>query len=161
MFWLFGQIWLWLLLAFLLGALVTWLVMRAAQRREAPEPYAEHEPYPEHEPEPVHEPEPHAAEETQYIPQAAYDDEHPEDHAHPYARHEHADDEPRYPDEEPYDPEPEGHRQGQLPTPAPQTQRHAADDPAWPADDAWPADSPEHPAPEDPSARSHQPGRGG
>ena len=63
MVWLFGQIWLWLVVAFALGALASWLVLRTAQR---PKP----EPQPEPEPDVRYE-EPSAAEQTQFIPAAA------------------------------------------------------------------------------------------
>ncbi|MFE0023696.1 hypothetical protein [Amycolatopsis sp. NPDC059021] len=169
MFWLFAQIWLWLLLAFLLGALVTWLLMRAAQRREAPAEaaYAEPEPEPDHEGHEGHEiyearePAPHAAEETQYIPQAAYAEEdqgHLEDDHH-YPHDEYSHDEPHYLNEEPDVPEPEGHREGQLPAPAPPHAQHGQEEPAWPAADDWPSEPQDGPAPDGPPPRSHQPGR--
>jgi len=132
MVWLFGQIWLWLIIAFALGALTSWLALRTAQRpKAAPEP----EPY---EPEPYEpEPEPLATEQTQFIPAAwmqpgtdrpesAHDDE---------------------------EPEPVGHREGRLPLPP----QRGAQDEDWPTEEepAWPeADevTPQWP---------HQPGRGG
>jgi hypothetical protein len=132
MVWLFGQIWLWLIIAFALGALTSWLVLRAAQRpKAAPEP----EPY---EPEPYEpEPEPLATEQTQFIP-AAWMQPGTE---RPESVHD---------DEEP---EPVGHREGRLPLP-PQRGPQAED---WPTEEepAWPeADevTPQWP---------HQPGRGG
>ncbi len=131
MVWLFGQIWLWLIIAFALGALTSWLVLRTTQRPQ---------PAPEPEPEFVDaydEPEPSAAEQTQFIPAAWMQPgtERPEQ---------------VHDDEEP---EPVGHREGHLPLP-PQRGAQAEDwpteeEPAWPeADEAtpqWP----------------HQPGRGG
>lgn len=38
MLWLFAQIWLWLLAAFVLGAITTAVVMRTARRRTPPPP---------------------------------------------------------------------------------------------------------------------------
>jgi hypothetical protein len=38
MFWLFGQIWLWLLVAFTLGAALTGFLLTTAARKRAPEP---------------------------------------------------------------------------------------------------------------------------
>ena len=118
MMWLFGQIWLWLVLAFALGALTSWLVLRTAQR---PKP----EPRPQ--PEPPREPpyEPSAAEQTQFIPAA-------------WAQHP-----PPEPDPDADVPEPAGHREGLLPLP-PQRGPDAEDwpteeEPAWPeADPQWP-----------------------
>ena len=112
MVWLFGQIWLWLVIAFALGALTSWLVLRTAQR---PKP----EPQPEPEPEVRYE-EPSATEQTQFIP-AAWMQPGTE---RPEAVHE--DDEP----------EPAGHREGHLPLP-PQRGAQAED---WPTEEepAWP-----------------------
>ncbi|MEU0792297.1 hypothetical protein ABZ342_19695 [Amycolatopsis sp. NPDC005961] len=132
MVWLFGQIWLWLIIAFALGALTSWLVLRTQRPKPRPEP----------EPEPefvdvYDEPEPSAAEQTQFIPAAWMQ---PETDRH----------EPVQDDEEP---EPAGHREGRLPLP-PQRGAQAED---WPTEEepAWPeADevTPQWP---------HQPGRGG
>lgn len=144
MFWLFGQIWLWLLAAFALGAAVTWLLMRTLDRPKEPvyEPYEdagypedeEHEEYAEAEYPEEHEP--LEAERTQFIPPARVDHD-------------------GYYDDEPYDQETAGHREGRLPYPPPKPgtspeEWPAEDEPAWPAaeDSGWP------PAP-------HQPGRGG
>jgi hypothetical protein len=121
MMWLFGQIWLWLILAFALGALTSWLVLRTTRR---PEPKPEAAPAPA--PEPRYEPpEPSAAEQTQFIPAA-------------WAQH------PRPEPEQDADaPEPVGHREGRLPLP-PQRGAEAEDwpteeEPAWPeADPQWP-----------------------
>ncbi|MFJ7211897.1 hypothetical protein [Amycolatopsis sp. NPDC098790] len=112
MVWLFGQIWLWLVIAFALGALTSWLVLRAAQR---PKPQPEPEPDPEPE---VHYEEP--AEQTQFIPAAWMQ---PGTERTPVV---HDDDEP----------EPVGHREGHLPLP-PQRGAQAED---WPTEDepAWP-----------------------
>jgi len=130
MLWLFGQIWLWLLISFALGCGVTWLMMRG-ERREQPAP----EPAPAREPEravPVYpEPEPLSAEQTQFIPPARIQD-----------------------DDEPYDQEAEGHREGQL-TPEPvrpaqvyhpgeaepagRNGGHGQEaEPVWPSDEDWP-----------------------
>ena len=133
MFWLFGQIWLWRIVSFALGALCAWLVLRPRGKPKTetpPEPAFDHE-----------EPPPHATEQTQFIPAAHYDE-----HRFPAAE----------PDDDPG--EPEGHREGHLPMP-PQRGPEAED---WPAEEepAWPpADEPEvtrewPPAP-------HQPGRSG
>ncbi len=138
MVWLFGQIWLWLIIAFTLGALTSWLVLRTAQR---PKPQPQHQPRFEPEPEPefVEDDryEPSAAEQTQFIP-AAWMQPGTE---RPESIHD---------DEEP---EPAGHREGHLPLP-PQRGAQAED---WPTEEepAWPeADevTPQWP---------HQPGRGG
>ncbi|WP_410669840.1 hypothetical protein [Amycolatopsis sp. cmx-4-68] len=139
MMWLFGQIWLWLVVAFALGALTSWLVLRATQHpRPAPhEPEAEYEH--EHEPEPVA-PDPLSTEQTQFIPAA-------------WAQHEPTRTD-AFPGED--EPEPVGHREGRLPLP-PQRGPQAED---WPTEDepAWP-EAEEHPnaTPQWP----HQPGRGG
>ncbi|RSM67048.1 hypothetical protein DMH03_08285 [Amycolatopsis sp. WAC 01376] len=144
MLWLFGQIWLWLLIAFALGCGVTWLLMRGEPReRPAAEPVA-HEPVravaPEPEPEPV--PELLSTERTQFIPPARI--------------HE---------DDEPFDQEAEGHREGQLtpelvhgyhpeqPEPAAKNGESGHEpEPVWPSDEDWP---PAGRAPE------HRPGQGG
>jgi hypothetical protein len=133
MVWLFGQIWLWLIVAFALGALTSWLVLRSVQRpKPAPEPAEDvyYEP----------EPEPLAAEQTQFIPAAWMQPE----ADRPEAVHD---------DEEP---EPAGHREGRLPLP-PQRGAQAEDwpteeEPAWPEADDLPEATPRWP---------HQPGRGG
>jgi hypothetical protein len=133
MVWLFGQIWLWLIVAFALGAVSAWLVLRAAQR-----PKQEPRPAPAPEPELYYD-EPLAAEQTQFIPATSFT---------PPASH--------YEDDEP---EPVGHREGHLPLP-PQRGANAEDwpaeeEPAWPeADDQPDATHRWPPAP-------HQPGRGG
>jgi hypothetical protein len=115
MVWLFGQIWLWLLIAFVLGALTSWLFLRTTQRPRPEEPAPEA-------------PEPEAAaERTQFIPAAWAQQERPPAH------HDYEDDEP----------EPAGHREGHLPLP-PQRGADAEDwptedEPAWPeSEDAWP-----------------------
>lgn len=155
MMWLFGQIWLWLIIAFALGALTSWLVLRGTAGRTRPEPFPEPEAVYEHEPEPVV-PDPLSTEQTQFIPAA-------------WAQHE-----PTrttaFPDEG--EPEPVGHREGQLPLP-PQRGPQAED---WPTEDepAWP-EADEHPnatrdatpnATPDPTPGPtpqwpHRPGRGG
>lgn len=131
MVWLFGQIWLWLIIAFALGALTAWLVLRPTRR-----------PKPAPEPEPVREPEPEPleAERTQFIP-AAW-----QSPGHEHPRETAVDDEP----------EPVGHREGRLPLP-PQRGAEAEDwpaqeEPAWPEADDLPEAAPRWP---------HQPGRGG
>ncbi|MET8852919.1 hypothetical protein [Amycolatopsis sp. NPDC004625] len=132
MVWLFGQIWLWLVVAFALGALTSWLLQRAVQRPR-PQPAPEREPEPEPDYEPV--PPPGSAEQTQFIPAAWA--QHPPEQRPP------ATDEP----------EPVGHREGHLPLP-PQRGAEAED---WPTEDepAWPES--EEATPQWP----HQPGRGG
>lgn len=132
MFWLFGQIWLWLIVAFALGALTSWLALRAAQRpRPAPEPAPEPEDEPRYEPPP-----PLSTEQTQFIP-AAWAQHAPEPRADVH------DDEA----------DPVGHREGHLPLP-PQRGAEAED---WPSEDepAWPES--EEATPQWPQ----QPGRGG
>ncbi|MFJ8917626.1 hypothetical protein [Amycolatopsis sp. NPDC102389] len=143
MLWLFGQIWLWLLISFALGCGVTWLLMRGERReRPAAEPAAP-EPVgavaPEPEPEPV--PELLSTERTQFLPPARVQD-----------------------DDEPYDQEAEGHRQGQLtpdsvlgyrpeqPEPAARNGEGGHEpEPVWPSDEDWP-----------PAGRpEHRPGQGG
>ncbi|MFJ1766683.1 hypothetical protein ACIOD2_40590 [Amycolatopsis sp. NPDC088138] len=120
MVWLFGQIWLWLIVAFALGALSSWLVLRTT-RTTRPTPQ-EQEPEYEYEPEPYS-----AAEQTQFIPATTFQPT----------------EESRYDDDTP---EPAGHREGHLPLPpqrGPQTEDWPAEEePAWPeADDlpdTWP-----------------------
>src|SRR2546423_15562769 len=110
MVWLFGQIWLWLIIAFALGALTSWLVLRAAQH-EKPEPEPVEEAH--------YEPEPLVAEQTQFIPAA-------------WAQHQPDRTENAYDNE----PEPAGHRERHLPLP-PQRGPEAED---WPTEEepAWP-----------------------
>ncbi|MEV6648446.1 hypothetical protein [Amycolatopsis sp. NPDC051371] len=134
MVWLFGQIWLWLVIAFALGALTSWLVLRAARPKPRPEPE------PEFVEDTRYEPEPSAAEQTQFIPAAWMQ---------PDAERA----ETVHDDEEP---EPVGHREGRLPLP-PQRGPQAEDwpteeEPAWPEADELPEGTPQWP---------HQPGRGG
>ena len=138
MVWLFGQIWLWLIVAFALGALCAWLILRTTQR---PKPAQDWEPAqdPPTEPSYAAEPEPLAAEQTQFIPAASL---HPPDEYY-----------------ETDEPEPAGHREGHLPLPpqrGPQVDDWPAEEePAWPeADDLPDATRQWPPAP-------HQPGRGG
>ncbi|MDT8911063.1 LapA family protein [Amycolatopsis sp. PS_44_ISF1] len=119
MLWLFGQIWLWLLIAFLLGAAVMWLLMRATR----PKPVAEPEVY-EHdeaEDEPLDVPAPLEAERTQYIPPVGHYEyeEQPERVYNDY---------PQVDPDEPYEPE---HRSdGRLPEP----EARLSGDLGWPAD---------------------------
>ncbi|MEV7093388.1 hypothetical protein AB0M80_11180 [Amycolatopsis sp. NPDC051045] len=131
MMWLFGQIWLWLIVAFALGALTSWLLLRAAQRPQAQPIEPEAEPEPQYEPAPP----PLSVEQTQFIPAA-------------WAQHE-PENRPPAADE----PEPVGHREGRLPLP-PQRGAEAED---WPTEEepAWPES--EEATPRWP----HQPGRGG
>ncbi|WP_432848241.1 LapA family protein [Amycolatopsis sp. CA-161197] len=147
MLWLFGQIWLWLLVAFLLGALVMWLIMRAGRPkrpREAdsiPAAGSTSGSLPDV-------PEPSDAERTQYIPVPSYDyDEQPERVYNDYPEVD--PDEPYTPDEAP------GHHIGRLPDPEP----HLSGDLNWPAAeepvDAWPHDDEPH------ESAPRRPGRGG
>jgi hypothetical protein len=132
MMWLFGQIWLWLIVAFGLGALTSWLLLRSAHRPEPQLAEPEAEPEPEYEPAV---PPPLSVEQTEFIPAA-------------WAQHE-PEARPPAPDE----PEPVGHREGRLPLPP----QRGADAEDWPAEDepAWP------PAEEAAPRWPHQPGRGG
>ncbi|ANN14826.1 hypothetical protein SD37_03595 [Amycolatopsis orientalis] len=147
MFWLFGQIWLWLLISFALGCGVTWLMTRGDRREQVAQEPEVREPeraIPVHaEPEP--EPLPLAAEQTQFLPPARVHD-----------------------DDEPYDQEPEGHREGQLtpepvrparvyhadePEPAVRNGDHGREpEPVWPSDEDWPPGG---------RAAEHRPGQGG
>ncbi|MGW5747813.1 hypothetical protein [Amycolatopsis sp. NPDC003861] len=114
MFWLFGQIWLWLIVAFALGALTSWLVLRTTK---SPQPAREEKP----EAEPAYEPPPPlSTEQTQFIPAAWAQ--------HPPDRRAGA------PDDDEQDPV--GHREGHLPLP-PQRGAQAED---WPTEEepAWP-----------------------
>jgi hypothetical protein len=136
MLWLFGQIWLWLIVAFVLGALTAWLVLRTAPRPKPEPPGEAGEPAEQYEPTPL------AAEQTQFIPAA-------------WAQHapDRADD--RFPGEE-QETGPDGHREGRLPLP-PQRGAQAEDwpteeEPAWPEADELPNATQQWP---------HQPGRGG
>ncbi|MFG1639067.1 hypothetical protein ACGFMK_02150 [Amycolatopsis sp. NPDC049252] len=134
MVWLFGQIWLWLIVAFALGALSSWLVLRTTRTAQRPQPTRQ-------EPEYAYEPEPyHEAEQTQFIPATTFQPT----------------EESRYDDDTP---EPAGHREGHLPLP-PQRGPQAEDwpveeEPAWPEADDLPDAT--HQWPQAP----HQPGRGG
>ncbi|MEV6875169.1 hypothetical protein [Amycolatopsis sp. NPDC051128] len=137
MLWLFGQIWLWLIVAFVLGVLTAWLVLRASPRPK-PEPAGEAgEPA-----EPRHEPTPSAAEQTQFIPAA-------------WAQHAPDWTDDRFPGEE-QESEPDGHREGRLPLPpqrgAQAENWFAEEEPAWPEADEVPDATRRWP---------HQPGRGG
>ncbi|MFK0247958.1 hypothetical protein ACIQUM_24980 [Amycolatopsis azurea] len=144
MLWLFGQIWLWLLISFALGCGVTWLMMRGERpEHTAPEPVVrepERAVHAEPEPEPV--PELLSTEQTQFLPPARIQD-----------------------DDEPYDQEAEGHREGQL-HPEPVRAHHPGEpepagrngegghepEPVWPSDEDWPPAG---------RAAEHRPGQGG
>lgn len=132
MLWLFGQIWLWLLVAFALGAVTTWLLMRALQRQQQP-PESAYEPFPEEEPV-------SSAEQTQFIPAPPFAPSEPLQDYH-------------FVDDEPYDQAPDGHREGRLPMPPPR--------PA-PASEDWPTEEePVWPVAEDLDATRRWPGRSG
>ncbi len=132
MLWLFGQIWLWLIVSFALGAAATWLLMRALERQK--------EPADTYEPLPLPDEEPSDAERTQFIPAPPFA---PSEPLHDY----------HYADDEPYDEEPDGHREGRLPMPPPRS--------AEPADD-WPTtEEPIWPVAEDLDATRRWPGRSG
>ncbi|MEU4252070.1 hypothetical protein AB0F15_32085 [Amycolatopsis sp. NPDC026612] len=144
MVWLFGQIWLWLIVAFALGALTSWLVLRtAAGAKPGSEPAYESTPEPDDEPRYEPAPPPLSVEQTQFIPAA-------------WAQHEPG---PRADVHDDEEPDPVGHREGNLPLP-PQRGPQAED---WPTEEepAWPqADEPPDAARQWPPA-PHQPGRGG
>ncbi|KZB87194.1 hypothetical protein [Amycolatopsis regifaucium] len=151
MLWLFGQIWLWLLISFALGCGVTWLMMRGDRREQATPASAAPEPeraapvpaYADPDPGPV--PVPLEAEQTQFIPPARVHD-----------------------DDEPYDQEPEGHREGKLtpepvrpaqvyhprePEPVARNGGHGHEpEPVWPSDEDWPPGD---------RASEYRPGQGG
>ncbi|GAA3555819.1 hypothetical protein GCM10022222_44290 [Amycolatopsis ultiminotia] len=143
MLWLFGQIWLWLLVSFLLGAAVMWLLTRATRTRAPAEP----EPV-----RPAAEPAaPAEAEQTQYLPPATHHDS-----THYDAQY--YDDEPErvyndYPEVDPDEPYPPLDSGG-YPLPDPEPRMSGELD--WPAGDEepdrWPHE--DEPAP-------RRPGRGG
>lgn len=131
MLWLFGQIWLWLLIAFALGCGVTWLMMRGERPEQAIyEPVPSPRPAVPHRLEPEPAPPPLEVEQTQFLPPA------------------------RIHDDEPYDQETEGYREGQLtPEPVRPSQVHhpgplgqgarngdngQEPEPIWPSDEDWP-----------------------
>ncbi|SFO37282.1 LapA family protein [Amycolatopsis rubida] len=150
MLWLFGQIWLWLLVSFLLGAAVMWLFTRAAR----PKAEAEAEPY-----RPAAAPAEEPAEETRHIPQAnPYEDyEDYEEPAYP-----HYEDQPErvyndYPDvdpDEPYHGQHATHDSAGHPLPDPEPR--LSGELSWPEDDQR---SPHWPHGDEPAPR--RPGRSG
>jgi hypothetical protein len=127
MLWLFGQIWVWLLIAFLLGAAVASLVFTAMNRRRDDEPTGRYDDVED----PVL-----PVEETEFIPATAEYDEHYEDPPRPA----------EYPprpqnDWPPEDVDDSGHREGRLPPVNRQPAwRTDVEDPAWPsaAEEDWP-----------------------
>jgi hypothetical protein len=137
MFWLFGQIWLWLIVAFALGAVTSWLVLHAAPRPR-PEPAAREAEFDDEAP-PYEPPPPLSTEQTQFIPAA-------------WAQHA---PEPRTEVHDDEEAAPVGHREGHLPLP-PQRGVQAED---WPTEEepAWPQAE----EPPDATRQWHQPGRGG
>jgi hypothetical protein len=115
MLWLFGQIWLWSLISFVLGAGLTALVFTRLNR-ERPEPFED---------------EPRVVEASEPI--EPYDQEaEPEDSTGPVLAW------PVEPDEVPES----GHRQGTLPSYPPPPRRAlepgTTGEPAWPRADEWP-----------------------
>ncbi|MEU4666425.1 LapA family protein [Amycolatopsis sp. NPDC023774] len=148
MLWLFGQIWLWLLIAFLLGALVMWLIMQAGRPKR---PSRSSEPAREAAPADASVasvPEPSESERTQYIPVPSYDYDEPPERVY--------NDYPEVDPDEPYAPdEPFGHRIGRLPEPEP----HLSGDLNWPSAEepvgGWPRDD------EPRKSAPRRPGRGG
>ncbi|MFD2474181.1 LapA family protein [Amycolatopsis silviterrae] len=157
MLWLFGQIWLWLLVSFLLGAAVMWLFTRASRPKAEADPYR-----------PAAAPVEAPAEETRHIPPANPYEDHGdyrdrEDHSG-YAEpaYPHYDDQPErvyndYPDVDPDEPyhaqqpaqDPAGHP---LPDPEPRLSGELS----WPEDDQR---SPHWPHDDEPAPR--RPGRSG
>jgi hypothetical protein len=127
MLWLFGQIWLWMLLSFALGVAVTALFFSRRNRPEEPEPA----------------PEPEYAE---LLPYTERDD----DYEDPYVQQPEPAYPPRPPLDWPSDPDERietGHRQGMLPPIEwPPGQRGEDDgdtdsgneEPAWPKAEDWP-----------------------
>ncbi|WP_033294454.1 LapA family protein [Amycolatopsis jejuensis] len=140
MLWLFGQIWLWLLVSFLLGAAVMWLLTRMTRPKRAAEPVAA-APLPV--PVPVEDP----AEETRYFPPVnPYDSGHYDDEVY--------NDYPDVDPDEPYDPHHAPQNSGGHPLPDPEPR--LSGELNWPAEDPpaphWPDDN--EPAP-------RRPGRSG
>ncbi|WP_116200365.1 LapA family protein [Amycolatopsis circi] len=165
MLWLFGQIWLWLLVSFLLGAAVMWLFTRAARPKADPDPGpgsgsgsgsgagigAEAQPY-----RPAAAPVEAPTEETRHIPRAnPYEDY--EEPAYP-----HYDDQPErvyndYPEvdpDEPYDERRPTHDSAGHPLPDPEPR--LSGELSWPDDDQR---SPHWPHDDEPAPR--RPGRSG
>lgn len=139
MLWLFGQIWLWLLVSFLLGAAVMWLFTRASRPKADAD--AEAAPY-----RPAVAPVEEPAEETRHIPPAnPYEDY--EEPAYP-----HYEDQPErvyndYPDvdpDEPYNGQHATHDAAGHPLPDPEPR--LSGELSWPEDDQrsphWPHDEP-------------------
>jgi hypothetical protein len=129
MLWLFGQIWLWLLIAFLLGAAVASLLFVAANRRRPEQAYAEPLELPESE---------QLTDETQSIEPVGYEDADYEDPQPAYPPPRHQNDWP------PEDVDVTGHREGHLPAVGDEHAWHYGDsgDPDAPAEPVWPAAEP-------------------
>ncbi|GAA1941171.1 LapA family protein [Amycolatopsis minnesotensis] len=127
MLWLFGQIWLWLLIAFALGALVTGLLVNAANRKRERRAAEPEEARRVSAPSPAHDE--HGYRDVPYDQEA--------DHF-PAARGEEV-----WPDD-PDEPDP-GRREGTLPgfenVPHEDWPRESGT-PAWPGDDDWPPAGP-------------------
>ncbi|WP_020664385.1 hypothetical protein [Amycolatopsis benzoatilytica] len=146
MLWLFGQIWLWLLVSFLLGATATWLLMRTARPKRAVQPSA-----------PLAAPVEQPAEETRHIPANPYDSGYEE----PYGHYE---DEPErvyndYPEvdpDEPYDARYPDSGARPLPDPEADLRPRLSGELNWPGQDQQ---SPHWPHSDEPAPR--RPGRGG
>ncbi|MBB4687907.1 LapA family protein [Amycolatopsis jiangsuensis] len=140
MLWLFGQIWLWLLVSFLLGAAVMWLLTRMARPR-AEGAGATEAARPEPSRPPAEPPAPTDAEQTHYLPpveESPHDDfgyhdsgYHEEDPGRVYNDYPEIDpDEPYPPRDAVGYPEPEPRLSGELDWPA---DEEYADD--WPHED--------------------------
>lgn len=129
MLWLFGQIWVWLLLAFLLGAAVASLLFVAANRRHDEEPYDEPLELPERE---------QFIDETQSIEPVDYEDADYEDPPPVYPPPRPQNDWP------PEDVDVTGHREGHLPSDDRQPSWRHGDPghPDAPAEPAWPEAEP-------------------
>ncbi|WP_406638992.1 LapA family protein [Amycolatopsis sp. WGS_07] len=147
MLWLFGQIWLWLLVSFLLGAAVMWLFTRAARPKTEADPYR-----------PAAAPVEAPAEETRHIPPANPYEDYGDHGAYEEPAYPHYDDQPErvyndYPDVDPDEPY---HAQQQPDHPLPDPEPRLSGELSWPEDDQR---SPHWPHDDEPAPR--RPGRSG